>query len=134
LFKTVYVASAGHSRLTADFFSLAGFVVYPSAEARARWIRGWCVFFPLLALVLHFGLGNPRVMVQIGGFAQAATLPIISTAALYLRYRRVDPRLAPSKISDICLWLAVLSISAVALYALGDQVLKLLAPDGSTTS
>jgi Mn2+/Fe2+ NRAMP family transporter len=126
LFKTLYVASAGQSRLTADFFSLAGFVKFEAAADRARWIRLLCVFFPSLALALHFGFGNPRNMVQIGGFAQAATLPIISCATLFLRFRRTDPRLAPSRLSDACLLLAAGSISAVAVYALGDQVLGLI--------
>jgi manganese transport protein len=111
LFKTLYVASAGHSRLTADFFSLAGFVRYPDANARARWIRGLCVFYPLLALVLYLTIQNPVKLVMIGGFAQGATLPIISAAAVYLRYRRTDRRIAPSKLSDVFLWIALLSIT-----------------------
>jgi Mn2+/Fe2+ NRAMP family transporter len=120
LFKTLYVASAGHSRLTADFFSLAGFVRYATADDRARWIRRLCVFFPTLAFVLYLSLGNPVTMVMIGGLAQAMTLPVISTATLYLRYRRTDPRLAPSRLSDVCLWFAVISISSVAIYAAVD--------------
>ena len=36
LFKTLYVNSAAHSRLTADFLNLSGVVHYPNAEARAR--------------------------------------------------------------------------------------------------
>jgi Mn2+/Fe2+ NRAMP family transporter len=126
LFKTLYVASAGHSRLTADFFSLAGFVHFDTPTDRARWIRWLCVFFPSLALALHFGFGNPRTMVQIGGFAQAATLPVISCATLFLRFRRTDPRLAPSRVSDVCLCLAAGSITLVAVYALSDQLLGLI--------
>jgi hypothetical protein len=57
-------------------------------------------------------------MVIIGGFFQAATLPIISGAAIYLRYYRTDARLAPSFWSDILLWFAFLSITACALYAI----------------
>ena len=129
LFKTLYVASAGHARLMADFFSLAGFVRYKTVENRARWIRGLCVFFPSLAFVLYLFLGNPRTMVLIGGFAQAATLPIISGATLYLRFRRTDPRLAPSRLSDACLWFAVIAISSVAIYALGDLLIKSLPSD-----
>jgi hypothetical protein len=49
---------------------------------------------------------------------QAATLPLISAAAVYLRYRRTDPRLIPSRVSDVCLWLAFASITAVAAYAI----------------
>ena len=57
-------------------------------------------------------------MVIIGGFFQAATLPVISGAALYLRYYKTDRRLAPSLWSDGLLWFAFLTITAVALYAI----------------
>jgi Mn2+/Fe2+ NRAMP family transporter len=125
LFKTFYVASAGHSRLVADFFSLAGFVQYPNAQERARWIRRLCIIIPTIALVLHFVFGNPATMVQIGGIAQAITLPVISGATMYLRYKRTDPRLRPSLLFDICLWSAAISISVVALYATYAGLVKL---------
>ena len=117
LFKTLYVASASNSRLTADFLGLARFVRYTSAADRVKWIRRCCVFYPALGLVWYLCLRDPRAMTILGGFVQAATLPIISAAAIFLRYRRLDPRLAPSKLSDACMWLAFLSITAVALYA-----------------
>jgi manganese transport protein len=128
LFKTLYVASASHSRLTTDFLSLGGFIRIDSAEPRRICIRRFCVFFPLLALLLYFTFRDPRLMTIIGGFVQAATLPVISGATLYLRYRRTDPRIAPSRLSDICLWLAAISITIVAGYALWDWSLTQLWP------
>jgi Mn2+/Fe2+ NRAMP family transporter len=118
LFKTLYVASASNSRLSADFLGLARVVRYDQAPTRPCWIRRFCVFYPLLALVLYLCFRDPKAMVIVGGFFQAATLPIISGAAIYLRYRRTDPRLAPSLWSDACLWLAFLAITAVSLYAI----------------
>lgn len=117
LFKTLYVASASNSRLTADFLSLARMVKYTAESDRTKWIRRCCVFYPLLGLLLYFWKRDPKAMVILGGFVQAATLPIIAGAAIYLRYRKTDPRLAPSRWSDACLWFAFASISAVALYA-----------------
>lgn len=118
LFKTLYVSSASNSRLTADFLGLAKMVRYDKPSARIKWIRRCCVLYPIVALLLYFFARDPKAMVIFGGFFQAATLPIISGAAIYLRYRRTDRRLAPSKISDICLWFAFLSITAVSLYAI----------------
>jgi Mn2+/Fe2+ NRAMP family transporter len=126
LFKTVYVASAGHSRLTADFFSLAGFVHYSNAQERAVWIRRLCVVFPTTGLLLYIFLGNPVTMVMIGGIAQALTLPIISCATLVLRYRAPDERLKPSPVFDICLWCAAISITVVACYAFWNTVYPLV--------
>lgn len=128
LFKTLYVASAGNSRLAADFFSLAGFLHYDGPEARRKWIRRLCVFFPSLALVLYFAIRDPRLMVIFGGFFQAATLPIISAATVYLRYRRTDRRLAPSLLSDLLLWFALITITIVAAYAIWDWGAHQLAP------
>ncbi|HET6883581.1 MAG TPA: Nramp family divalent metal transporter [Pirellulales bacterium] len=117
LFKTLYVATASNSRLSADFVSLARFTSYADASARVRWINRFCVFYPLLALVLFFAFGDPAFMVLLGGFAQAVTLPLISGAAIYLRYKRTDRRLAPSLFTDICVWIAFLLIAAAALYS-----------------
>lgn len=122
LFKTLYVASAGHSRLSADFFSLANFVQYSNAYSRRRVIRIFCVFYPLFALALYLIFGNPKAMVNFGGVVQGVTLPVISGAALYLRYKRLDSRIAPSKTSDICLWLAFLLIALFAGKLLWDKV------------
>ncbi|MFO0896201.1 MAG: Nramp family divalent metal transporter [Pirellulales bacterium] len=121
LFKTLYVSSAANSRLTADFLGLAG-AVHLGPGVRERWVTRLCIFYPALALTLYLGVKNPKLMVVIGGFAQAATLPIISGAAIYLRYRRMDPRLRPSLFSDLCLWFAFLTIAAVSLYAIPRSV------------
>lgn len=117
LFKTLYVASASHSRLTADFLGLTHAVKYTKPTQRPAWIRRFCVFYPVLALILYLFFGDPRAMTIVGGLAQAVTLPIISAAAIYLRYFRTDERLRPSWLSDICLWVAFLAITAVSLYA-----------------
>lgn len=126
LFKTLYISSAGHSRLTTDLLTLTKFV--PSDPVtRLKWIRRLCVFYPLFALSLYLVFREPTGMVIFGGFMQAATLPVITGATLYLRYRRLDPRVAPSKLWDVCLWLAFISITVVASYAIyGWAVTNLL--------
>jgi Mn2+/Fe2+ NRAMP family transporter len=118
LFKTLYVSSAGNSRLLADFLGLTGAVKYTDPSQRQKWIWRFCVALPLVGMVLYIPLGDPKVMVIIGGFMQAATLPIISGAALYLRYFRTDKRIAPSRLSDALVWIAFLTITAASLYAI----------------
>ena len=127
LFKTLYVATASHGRLSADFLSLSKIARHPDAAARGRWVNRFCVFYPLLALALYLAFGDPRFMVKFGGFAQAVTLPVISGAVLYLRFRRTDPRLAPSRFTDVCVWLAFLSITAAAIYSVPTSVRELWA-------
>src|SRR5690606_5990315 len=122
LFKTLYVSCAGHSRLTADFLSLAGAVKYREPTRRARYIRGFQVFFPILALVLYFVFKEPRAMVIFGGVAQAATLPIITGATIYFRYYGTDRRLVDIGLADLFLWIAFVSITLVASYAVWDKL------------
>ena len=74
-------------------------------------------------------------MTVVGGFAQAATLPMIAITTLYFRYRRIEPALAPSKLWDAMLWIAVVSITIVAMYAVTKSTLdfkEMLVPTVAT--
>jgi len=127
LFKTLYLSSAGNARLVADFLSLGGFVRYQQSRQRAKMIHWVSILIPLIALALFLAFKEPRWMVVVGGFAQALTLPLIAAVTLYFRYRKLDRRLTPALIWDACLWIAFVSITLVALYAVRDQVFKLMA-------
>lgn len=133
LFKTLYLSSAGNARLVADFLGLGGFVTYKQPSERARVVHFVSILIPVVALALFLTFKEPKWMVVVGGFGQALTLPMISAAAIYFRYRKLDRRLTPPLILDICLWLALVSITLVAAYALRDQIGKLLANPASPT-
>jgi manganese transport protein len=120
LFKTLYVATAANSRLTADFLDLTGLWPQRLPGARERVVRAFCVFYPLLALVLYFAFREPKGLVKVGGYAQGLMLPLIAGATLYLRHRDTDRRVGPRLLTDICTWLAFFAISAVALYSVVD--------------
>jgi manganese transport protein len=128
LFKTMYVSSASNGRLLADFFGLARWIRYTEPGQRQRWIIRFSCILPVIGLALYLAFGDPKMMVIIGGFFQAATLPIISGATIYLRYFRTDSRLAPSIWSDISLWIAFLTITAVSLYAIPQWAFYTLWP------
>jgi hypothetical protein len=66
-------------------------------------------------------------MVKVGGIAQAMTLPMIALVTMYFRYTRVDKRLQPWLITDVLLWIAVVSILIVAAYAVPTQLRDLIA-------
>ncbi len=123
LFKTLYLSCAGNSRLVADFLSLSGAVRYTAPEQRAKVIHRLSLVFPVIALVLFLAFKEPAWMVVFGGSAQALMLPIISGATIYFRYRKLDRRITQSLLLDVCLWLAFVSITAVAVYRFTPQAL-----------
>ena len=125
LFKTLYLSSAANARLFTDFLSLVGVVRVEKADQRAKWIHRFSIFFPVIAISLFLLFSNPKAMTIVGGFAQAATLPMIAMSALYFRYKRIDHRLSPSKAWDIMLWIAVIMISIVAMYAVAKSTMDL---------
>jgi len=127
LFKTLYLSSAANSRLTTDFLMLTGLAKSSTAERRVQIIRRFCLFFPSVALLLYVLVQKPKLMVTIGGLAQGATIPMITLAAIYFRYTRVDKRVTPWKITDLLLWIAVISILIVSAYAVPTQLVDLIA-------
>lgn len=133
LFKTLYLACAANSRLTADFLVLAGMSPNKSAEHRAQWIKRFCLVFPVLALTFFVIFSDPKLMVTIGGIAQAATLPMIALATLFFRYFKVNRALRPWPITDLLLWVAVVSIVVFAGYAVPTQVRDVIKQATQTT-
>ena len=133
LFKTLYLSSAGNGRLATDFLGLAKFATYRVPEDRGRMIHWLSISIPVLAFTLFVIFGEPASMVIVGGFGQALTLPMITAATIYFRYRKLNRRLTPSILMDICLWIALVLITLVAGYALKDQIGKLWADPPKAT-
>jgi Mn2+/Fe2+ NRAMP family transporter len=128
LFSTLFSATAANSRLLTDFLRIQGFIQLTGPQDRTQWVRIFCLAFPLLYLTLFVWVPDPVQLVMIGGFAQALTLPLIATAAIYLRYRRTDRRLAPGLLWDLFLWLSLLGFFVAAGYGLWQEIDKLLNP------
>ncbi len=117
LFKTLYVATAANSRLTADFLLLAGIWRPADHRGRERVVRLFCVVYPILALGLYYAFREPQGLIKAGGIAQALMLPLIAGATLYLRGRDDDRRVGPGFLTDLFTWLAFFGITAVAAYS-----------------
>lgn len=118
LFKTLYVATAANSRLTADFLDLTGIWRSGEGRPRGRVVNAFCVFYPLLALGIFYAVREPKRLVAVGGISQALMLPLIAGATLFLRNRDTDRRVAPIFLTDILVWVAFFAISIVAGYVL----------------
>ncbi len=123
LYSTLFAATAGTSRLLSDFLRVNRFYPMEEGEYRKRWIRFLCVVLPFLSLGLFVTFSDPVYMVMIGGIMQAVTLPLIAAAAVFLRFRRTDRRLAPGKVWDALLWISMAGLAFAGLYAFYDIVL-----------
>lgn len=109
LYSTLFVAAAGNSRMVADGLGLFG--LHDGTEAtRMRWTRWIAAAWPLVAVVLYVFFKSPAAMVLASGLAQAIMLPMLGVAALYFRYRRSEPRLAPGSVWSVLLWISCLGL------------------------
>jgi Mn2+/Fe2+ NRAMP family transporter len=120
LFKTLYVATAANSRLTADFLNLSGIWSQDGPRARERTVRLFCVLYPVGALGLYFAFREPKGLVNVGGIAQALMLPMIAGATIYLKQRDADRRVGPTFLSDVLTWVAFFAIAGVAFYSVSE--------------
>jgi manganese transport protein len=127
LYSTVIAASGANARTLADFLHVNDLLPFRRPGARVRTVAVLCVVFLLVDFVLFVAIKSPLKMVLIGGFVQAVTLPMIAVAAIYLRYKRTDPRLRPGPVWDAFLWLSMLALLATATYGVWDFARKFLA-------
>lgn len=125
LYSTLFAAAAGLSRMLTDFLWVNGFIRLKTEGDRLRWVRRFGMGLPFLSLALFVLIADPTLMVIIGGFIQAVTLPMIGAAALFLRYRRTDRRITPGVVWDVFLWISVVVLLVAAVYGVFTQLQKL---------
>ena len=126
LFKTLYVATAGNSRQTADFLNLSKVLRNEPGQPRQRTVNMLCIAYPLLALGMYLLLGDPQQLVKIGGFAQALMLPVIAGSALRLMLRDGDRRVLGGKLWMSFVVVAAVLIALVAGYGAATEVIGLI--------
>jgi len=126
LYSTLFAATGANSRTLADFLRVTRFVQFANHQERLWWVRLFCTIFPFVGLLLHIVMGNPPLMVSIGGIIQAVTLPLIATAAVFMRYYRTDSRITSGLMWDVLLWLSMFGLIGAAAYGLWDSFQKLV--------
>ena len=127
LYSTLYAATAANARALTDFLRVNGVFRLRGPGDRIKWVRRFCIAFPLVDLATYLLVRNPVLMVTIGGFVQALMLPMVGGAALFLRYRRTDRRLTAGLVWDVFLWTSVAALTATAAIGLNDTRKKLAA-------
>ena len=115
LFKTLYVATAANSRLTADFLDLAGHLEAVAARgSRPDGPRLLRLLSRSLALGLYLRLSASRsCWSRSAAMRQGLMLPLIAGATLYLAGATPTGGSTPIFLTDIFAWLAFFAITAV---------------------
>ncbi|HWA97764.1 MAG TPA: Nramp family divalent metal transporter [Pirellulales bacterium] len=125
LYSTFFVAIAGHARVVSDVVQIVSRREADEAR-RVRLVKFFSALFPFLSLACYIFYRDPGGLVLLSGFMQTLMLPMLGGATLYFRYRRCDPRLAPSRVWDAMLWLSFLGLLVAGLWAAGQEVARLL--------
>jgi hypothetical protein len=116
LYGTIFASTAAHARLFADAVRIAGSYARDDAASRLRWRKRFVIVLSVLPVVLYWFLRSPVQMVVAGGIAQALMLPLIGTAAVYLRHRQLPVDVQPSVATTAMLWISTAVMLAFALY------------------
>ena len=121
LYSTFFVATASLARVVTDATRVMG--IGPTTEAGyKRGIQVVCVLFPFMCVAVYCLFSEPVVLVLIGGVMQGVMLPMLAGAAMYFRYQRCDPRIAPGKVWDAFLWLSAVGLLVTGLWTVWSKV------------
>ncbi len=123
LYSTVFASTAAHCRVFADFIGMLGVYDRHNYALRLKTTRIF-VFILLFVPSMYFMfIQEPVTMVKIGGIAQAAMLPLIGFATLYLRYRRMPPKILPAGWLTLALWISAAVMAIMMGYSILDRIM-----------
>jgi hypothetical protein len=126
LYGTIVAATAGHSRMFADFMRLQGAFAHDDYKARIRWRDIFIVILVLVPVVFYFIFGQvPVEMVTWGAIAQAMMLPVISLGTIFLVHRHLPKELRASGWMLALLWLGAIVITGFVVPSLISEFKKL---------
>jgi Mn2+/Fe2+ NRAMP family transporter len=122
LYGTIFTATAGDSRMFADFMRLQGKFAHDDIKARNRWRDIFVVILSVIPVVLYFIFGEkPVAMVNWGGTGQAWTLPIISVGTIYLINRYLPKELSAPPWMKVLLYIGAAVITIFVLVSEGRR-------------
>ena len=124
LYSTLFAALAAWTRMFSDAIARIGVFEFENQESRRKAISILAWTIPLIWGTLFLFMKNPALMVLIGGAATVVILLIVVFAAIHFRYRRSDPRLVPTRVYDVALWVSSIAIMAVAAFVTYDTAMK----------
>jgi manganese transport protein len=123
LYSTVFSGTAGTTRMYADLLGVFKLVEFHDFKRRMKWIRVFTVCVPLIQTVIFALHAQPKSMLIFSATVNGVLIPIVAFTTLWLRYRRVDPRIRPGFLSDCLLWICTVLVTTVSASYLYFKVL-----------
>ena len=118
LYSTSVSGLGGGVRSFADGMAVMGLIERNDYKTRVKIRRWWAVISPLVTSMAYFYFQNPVWMLTLGHLFGAIKFPLIAGGTIYLRYRHLDQRLAPSKLTDVTLWFCFVTMVSLMGYIL----------------
>jgi hypothetical protein len=125
LFSTLFVSIASYGRLVPDGLGIFKLIKFDTEAERRKWIRVFVIGSAVLFAAASQLPGKVEILIALGLIPVTLMLPLMCFTALYVRFKKLDPRLRPSKLLDIWLLASCTLIIALTIYGLGKNVEKL---------
>lgn len=122
LYSTVFASTAAHCRVFADFIGMLGVYDRHNYALRLKTTRIFVVILMFVPSVYFMFVKEPVLMVKIGGIAQASMLPLIGFATLFMRYKRMPPKIAPKGWLTLALWISALVMAIMMSYSIVERI------------
>ena len=117
LYSTLFASTAGNSRVLADMVGMLGAYKRTDYAMRLRVTQTSVVLLLAVPAIFFMFVGEPVLMVTIGGVAQALMLPVIGFVTLYLRYRHLPQSIAPKGWLTLALWVSAVVMGVMMSYS-----------------
>ncbi len=115
LFSTLFAALAAWTRQVSDIFGQIGWINFRDYKSRKLTIAILAWVIPFLWALLFVFIQLPVLMIITGGIVGSFLLFLVVFAAIYFRYKRLDPSFKPNLIYDLILWISIISIIGVGV-------------------
>ena len=85
---------------------------------RLRVTHLFVAIYLLLPAVCYLFVGEPVIMVKLGGTAEALLLPVVGFATIYLRYKHLPRTILPKGWLTLGLWVTSAVMAFMMAYAI----------------
>ncbi len=99
LFSTILSGVAGGTRILTDGLCVLRIIDPHDYPARLRFTRIFAVVSLTLYTLIYALFENPPVMLMISSMMGVAVYPVLGLGTLYLRHRKVDSRIHPTRLT-----------------------------------